>query len=297
MATTQSAPLEPTPSTSSTLTPDLFKRLHPSPYLTKFLDQNVRPDGRPLHKSNNVWRDASVNLGSVSTAPSSALVRLGNTTIVCGITLEIAPPEISTPYQGFIVPNIDLSSLCSPIFRPGPPSDESQVLSSRLKDILISSNVVDLESLCIEPGKSAFVLYLDLVCLNYDGGVLDAAVLACVGALNSLILPQATFDVDTNETICDPISSDTPGRPIELSSEPYAVSFAYFNGHLLPDPTLFESQLSTSQITIVLDSRSKKGELLGVYQAGAPLGKDARGVLRECIELARGRAGELRGLL
>jgi len=44
---------------------------------------------------------------------------------------------------------------------------------------------VDLESLCIEPGKSAFVLYLDLVCLNYDGGVLDAAVLACVGALNS----------------------------------------------------------------------------------------------------------------
>lgn len=27
------------------------------------------------------------------------------------------------------------------------------------------------------------MVYLDVVCLNYDGGVLDAAVLACAGAL------------------------------------------------------------------------------------------------------------------
>lgn len=66
MATAQSAPLEASTSTSSTLTPDLFKRLHPSPYLTKFLDQQVRPDGRPLAKSQNVWRDASVNLGELT---------------------------------------------------------------------------------------------------------------------------------------------------------------------------------------------------------------------------------------
>lgn len=41
----------------------------------------------------------------------------------------------------------------------------------------------------IEPGKAAWVVYLDLVCLNYDGGVLDAAVLAAVAALRN-----RTFD-------------------------------------------------------------------------------------------------------
>lgn len=29
------------------------------------------------------------------------------------------------------------------------------------------------------------MVYLDVVCLNFDGGILDAAVLACVGALKN----------------------------------------------------------------------------------------------------------------
>jgi len=40
--------------------------------------------------------------GSVSTAPSSALVRLGKTSVVCGITLEIAAPDLTRPNEGFI---------------------------------------------------------------------------------------------------------------------------------------------------------------------------------------------------
>lgn len=48
-----------------------------------------------------------------------------------------------------------------------------------------SSNVLPLSSLVIEPGKAVWVVYLDIVCLNYDGGILDAAVLASVGALKN----------------------------------------------------------------------------------------------------------------
>jgi hypothetical protein len=108
-------------------------------------------------------------------------------------------------FPAFTVPNVDLSPLCSPLFRPGPPADEAQVLSSRLRDILLafvsfppflllfpllnslpcSSNVLPLSSLVIEPGKAVWVVYLDIVCLNYDGGILDAAVLASVGALKN----------------------------------------------------------------------------------------------------------------
>ena len=41
-------------------------------------------------------------LGSISTADGSALVRLGNTTVVCGVKAEIAEPELDLPDNGFI---------------------------------------------------------------------------------------------------------------------------------------------------------------------------------------------------
>ncbi|GAA5984434.1 hypothetical protein JCM11641_000136 [Rhodosporidiobolus odoratus] len=291
---------------ASNLTPALFKRLHPKPYLERFVGEGLRPDGRPTGaqaKENDAWRDVSVNIGSVSTAPSSALVRLGKTSLVCGITLEIAPPELSRPNEGFIVPNVDLSPLCSPLFRPGPPADEAQVLSSRLRDVLLASNIIPPSSLAIEPGKAVWAVYLDIVCLNYDGGILDAAVLASVAALKKLVLPQATFDVDENRAICERVSETSPGQRIPFGGEPYSVSFGIFNGHVLPDPTLFESQLCTSEVTVVLsaptDSPSasfSRAPLVTIYQAGAPL-EHGRETLKECIKLARRRAAELRGVL
>lgn len=40
--------------------------------------------------------------GSISTANGSALVRLGDTTIVCGVKAEIAEPELDRPEDGYL---------------------------------------------------------------------------------------------------------------------------------------------------------------------------------------------------
>ncbi len=102
--------------------------------------------------------DSSKSLiGSISTANGSALVRLGNTTVVCGVKAEIAEPELDRPEDGYLgmpliqpilghaeiilrstVPNLDLPAICSPKFKPGPPGEEAQVLSDRLNDVLLS---------------------------------------------------------------------------------------------------------------------------------------------------------------
>ena len=74
--------------------------------------------------------------GSIATAEGSSIVKLGNTTIVCGIKAEMANPNPEHPKKGFIVPNIDLPSLCSPRFRPGPPSEQAQVLSQFIADTI-----------------------------------------------------------------------------------------------------------------------------------------------------------------
>lgn len=40
--------------------------------------------------------------GSIGTAEGSALVRMGDTTIVCGIKAEIAEPSGAAPDEGFV---------------------------------------------------------------------------------------------------------------------------------------------------------------------------------------------------
>ena len=53
-----------------------------------------------------------------------------------------------------------------------------------------SSEMLPLSSLCIEPGKSCWVLYVDATCINYDGNIFDATLLAAVSALlNSVLHP------------------------------------------------------------------------------------------------------------
>ncbi|MEQ2257117.1 Exosome complex component RRP43 [Ilyodon furcidens] len=58
-----------------------FKTAEPLEYHRSFLKENCRPDGRELSE----FRTTTLNIGSISTADGSALVKMGNTTIICGI--------------------------------------------------------------------------------------------------------------------------------------------------------------------------------------------------------------------
>jgi len=52
--------------------------------------------------TQHVLFSTQYNTGSISTADGSALVRLGNTTVVCGVKAEIAEPELDAGLQGFL---------------------------------------------------------------------------------------------------------------------------------------------------------------------------------------------------
>lgn len=121
---------------------------------------------------------------------------MGKTTVVCGIKAELADPKAAAPEQGFIVPNIELLPLCASKFRPGAPTEEAQVIGSTLDTILTSSKCCNLKKLCIAKDKLAWVLYCDVICLNYDGSVLDAAVIALMAALRSLTLPVVAYNIE-----------------------------------------------------------------------------------------------------
>lgn len=97
----------------------------------------------------------------------------------------MAEPSVTEPDSGYVVPNIDLTPISSPKYRPGLTNDDAQVLSCTLNDIIVNSNWIDLKALCIAKEKLSWVLYCDITCLDHDGSVLDAAVIALIGALKS----------------------------------------------------------------------------------------------------------------
>lgn len=67
------------------LDPDGFKKLYPEQFYKKFIENGIRPDGRVFGRA----RPTTIGLGAVETADSSALVKIGSTTVLAGIKLEV----------------------------------------------------------------------------------------------------------------------------------------------------------------------------------------------------------------
>ncbi|KAG6797182.1 exosome complex component RRP43 [Apis mellifera caucasica] len=223
-----------------------YKIIHPVKYLQDHLAQDVRPDGRQFLS----FRPISVNISSITHADSSAIFKIGNTTIVCGIKSELAVPKAESPECGYIVPNIELPPLCSPKFRPGPPSDQAQVITKLVENILRNSAAIDLKELCVYKGKLVWVLYCDLVCINYDGSIIDACIGALTATLNTLTLPEIFYNVETGHVSIN----STKRIRFPIKALPVSITFAIFDNQLLiADPTDDEESLCLGKLTIVMN--------------------------------------------
>ncbi|KAI8339194.1 exosome complex exonuclease RRP43-like protein [Chlamydoabsidia padenii] len=258
---------------------DVFSRIQPHEYIRRFIDQRVRPDGRLLDR----FRDTTITSNVISTANASAMVRLGDTTVVCGIKAEVCEPDLQQPDQGFLVPNVELSPMCSAKYRPGPPCEQAQAVSETIYQVFTKSHIIPLTKLCIESGKAVWVLYADIVCLNYDGNILDASVLALVTALKQLTLPKATVSAETMSVEAD---ADDQIKPFELSRFPVSATYGFFpaSNALLSDPNDTEECLAKERITVMMDT---DGDLLHVYKNGATsLDVD---IMRLCFDRSRER--------
>ncbi|KAI9502501.1 ribosomal protein S5 domain 2-type protein [Coemansia spiralis] len=252
-----------------------FERIHHTEFQRRFLSQNTRHDGRAFSQ----FRATHVTKGTVSTAQGSSTVRIGNTTVVCGIKAEVSEPDVKTPNEGYLVTNVELSPMCSARFRPGAPSDEAQVASEHIHRLF--GKAVDLATLCIESGQAVWSLSADIVCLKYDGNILDTAILALVAALEDLRLPEAQLDSATGVVSAD----RTIARQLTLRKRLFPATFALVDTYLVADADDAEEQLATTSVLVVLDD---SGRLANIWKRGAcPVSNET---IHQCIESAVERA-------
>eukprot|EP00092_Neocalanus_flemingeri_P018303 GFUD01019810.1.p1 GENE.GFUD01019810.1~~GFUD01019810.1.p1 ORF type:complete len:271 (-),score=96.92 GFUD01019810.1:25-837(-) len=258
-----------------------FRTLQPAEFYRQHIASGVRPDGRALAER----RPLSVSAGSITTADGSAVVRLGATTVVCGVKAELAPPRPEEPQLGYLVPNISLPPMCSTMYKPGPPSMAAQSTSQFLATVLATSHCVRPEDLCISPGRLVWVLYIDLVCLDHSGNIWDASVSALTAALESLTLPTVTLDTDSGEVV---VTSKDRSK-LKLHSSPVSTTLAVFNSttnsspYLLSDPTCEEEQLASSLVTVVTTG----GGVCHLHQPGGD--QISHQLLQQAVQLATER--------
>ena len=296
-----------------------FAKLTPAPFLHTHLKkpQSIRPSGRRPDEA----REAVINIGSLSHSNGSAVVRLGDTSVVCGVRGEILlasevphPPNAETlkddrvEHLGLLVPNVELSTGCSPACLPGnPPSNSAQSLSWRIGSLLHASSLVDPEDLTIsytepksadmgpdeEPNtviKAYWALYIDILCISLDGNCYDAAWTAVMAALKNTTLPKASWDADKEAIVCSPFANEA--RQLTLTGSPSVTTFAVFStasplkqrseaeSWTLVDPDSFEEDVCNETVTVAVDA----GKILSVEKhGGARIGKDE---LSECVVLA-----------
>ncbi|KAK3069956.1 hypothetical protein LTR53_011290 [Teratosphaeriaceae sp. CCFEE 6253] len=314
---------------------ETFAKLTPGPFLHAHLKQQepVRPNGRSLDE----FRSPTINTGSLSHSNGSAVVRLGDTAIVCGVRAEVLlasdiprPPGEETSDEdvieslGLLVPNVELSTGCSPKHLPGnPPSTLAQALSYRILSLLYTSNMLTLDDLRIqytEPPteddipdagpkvvtKAYWTLYIDILCIALDGNPFDASWASVISALQSTRLPKAWWDPDHETIICSPLASEA--KKLQLRCLPVASTFAVFSTAsplrqraeaecwILADPDGFEEDVCTEAVTVVVAADdSDDGRLLTVEKFGGSM--VGRADLRRCVELAQRRLIEWQGIL
>ncbi|KAL4587496.1 hypothetical protein LXL04_000367 [Taraxacum kok-saghyz] len=287
---------------SSEMEVDAFRRLFPLRFHERHLLESVRPDARSLGKA----RETSLALGAVASADGSALAKIGctvNPTMLAAIKMEVMTPAKETPDEGCVAIDFHMPPICSPIVRPGRPAEAAPVVSKQLSDTIISSGMIDLKELSLVSGKAAWMVYLDIYCLDADGALFDAALLAAAAAFSHLQIPVVSLNDDGRIVV---VSKENGGdkkeknkpvneekRKLKLKNIPFALTCILHKKYILADPTAEEESIMETLITIVLDSSC---QLVSLYKPGGPA-LAYESVVQDCIALSRQRVKELQKVL
>lgn len=301
----------------------VYRKLHPRAYLKRFLTgASVRADGR----APDAARRATLTAGSVTSAVGSAMAKLGRTTAVAGVSATLVPPSPTSTDQaaGTLAVAVHVLPLAG-----GRAGSSGAGGGARNADVaclaaFVRENVaghVDLGALCVEEGTLVWALKLTVYCVDHDGNVEDAMLLAATAALLNVRLPAVRMvddlpegDPDARPLCADDDGEDTGGddasvataagaaaddkvlavasadRTVRLnvSEVSLSVSFAVFDEYLLLDPNRAEEGVADARITLVLRSN---GDLRAVHKPGGTA--VAASAVGRCLPLAQKQVAAL----
>jgi len=250
--------------------------------ITELLASGKRVDGRGLTD----YREIRLEEGVIERAEGSARVRLGKTDVLVGVKIGTGTPFSDVPDKGVLTVNAELVPLASPSFEPGPPGENAVELARVVDRGIRESKAIDLEKLCVVPGKLVFVIFIDLYVLNHDGNLIDASAMAALAAL--INTKMFKYEVEDGEIV------KKPGyTPLPLIDYPIAVTFAKIGNKLILDTGLDEEQVMDCRLTMTLD---KDGNICAIQKGGGS-GYFTKEEILEATKIVLKKTEELRKIV
>jgi len=241
-------------------------------FIYNLLLKGERIDGRTFDQ----YREISIQRDVIRKAEGSALVKLGSSQVLVGVKMQPGEPFQDTPNKGVIITNAELVPLASPSFEPGPPNEVGIELARLVDRGVRESKAVDLEALCIIPGKQVWIIFIDVHILDDCGNILDAASLGAIAALMSTKVPAARYGLGEDYIL--------PIRDI-----PIATTAIEFNDVLMFDPGVDEEAIANTRLTII---STMNGNICGSQKSGTGMLKPEQ--VHRIIDIACEKAKEIR---
>lgn len=202
-------------------------------HIAKLLEKGARTDGRKFEE----MRPLKIETNFIGSAEGSARVRLGNTEVVVGVKLILGEPFPDTPNSGVLTTNAELIPMASDTFEGGPPDQESIEVARVIDRGIREGHAVDLDKLCIVPGKEVWIMFVDVHVLDYDGNLFDAANIGANAALKYAIVPAKR-------------AGKGEDYPLPVKHQPISVTAVKIDGKLLVDPTHDEERVADARLTV-----------------------------------------------
>ncbi|HKV90343.1 MAG TPA: exosome complex protein Rrp42 [Thermoplasmata archaeon] len=199
--------------------------------------EGKRLDGRGIDD----YRKVSVEPGFVASADGSALARIGNSAVVCGVKLEPGKPFPDTPNAGVLTTNAELVPLSNPTFEPGPPHPRAIEVSRVIDRAIRAAEAIDLKRLCVTPGEKTWVCYVDVHVIDHSGNLMDTGSLAALTALTHATLPAKRFGIAEADS------------PLDVQHHPVETTFVRLGDALAVDPSFDEELACQGRLTIATD--------------------------------------------
>jgi exosome complex component RRP42 len=242
-------------------------------YVYDLIESGKRVDGRGFRD----YREISVERDIIIKAEGSALVKLGDTSVLVGVKLEPGEPFSDAPDKGIIMTNAELRPGASPDFETGPPNENSVELARVVDRGIRGSETSDLEKLCIEEGEKVWMTFIDIHALDNDGNLVDAAALGAIASLLNTRIPNERYGLTGEDTL-------------SIQDTPVAVTMVKIGENILVDPNLHEENAATSKLTVISNTDDT---VSGMQKSGSAGLKEEE--IAEMVEIGIEKAGEIRG--
>lgn len=240
-------------------------------YIAALAAKGVRADKRQPFE----YRKIEIQHSPFSKPEGSAIVKIGNSTVLAGIKLGVGVPFPDSPNEGVLIANAEFSPVASPEFEVGPPEEDAIELARIVDRGIRESHAIDMEKLCITAGEKVWMMNVDIHILNHDGNLIDASVLAATAALMNAKMPE--YDGEK-------INYDVKKKKLPLKWKPVAVTFAKIGNAIIVDPTFEESKVLDAGLTV---STKDDGNICSIQKSGSA------GFTREEIDMLLGKAVEM----